>query len=325
MVQMKIQFNGKVLTLPINPESITISRSAENEDIDIIGLGKATRKAPPGLKTLSIESFFPSESSYYYTNVKPVTCVNFIEDIWKAENKNNNVAKITTIGLPINLNMYFVINSFNYDHKAGEEDDIYYTLDIKEYKPYGVTIVPQKKTPPKKLRTQSTAKKVVKQNTYIVQSGDCLWNITKAATGDGSKWKKLYELNKKVIGKNPNLIYPGQKLTLPVGWSIKGKVTKLKNVSSGYSSYSKSTSTKTTKTVPKYTITKKPPKKIIGPVYTKPASNKQTLVSPSYRNQNTKFTISPITTKPKVKPNPNLATKYAVKNIPKPKSLYNLY
>ena len=33
--------------------------------------------------------------------------------------------------------------------------------------------------------------------------------------GDASKWKKIYEANKGVIGKNPNLIYPGQKYTIP--------------------------------------------------------------------------------------------------------------
>lgn len=27
--------------------------------------------------------------------------------------------------------------------------------------------------------------------------------------------KKIYEANKGVIGKNPNLIYPGQKYTIP--------------------------------------------------------------------------------------------------------------
>ena len=61
-----------------------------NEDINIIGLGPATRKGPPGLYTLSIESFFPGTKSYFYTGVKPKTCVNFIDEIWKTENKNKH-------------------------------------------------------------------------------------------------------------------------------------------------------------------------------------------------------------------------------------------
>jgi len=37
----------------------------------------------------------------------------------------------------------------------------------------------------------------------------------RAVYGDASKWTKIYEANKSVIGKNPNLIYPGQKYTIP--------------------------------------------------------------------------------------------------------------
>ena len=126
-VKIMIQFNNKQLTIPINPEEITISRTAENEDIKVVGLGNVTRKGDVGLISITIESFFPSSSSYFYTGVKPKTCIDFLNTIWKTDNKNNNVAKILTSGLPVNVSMYFVINNFNYTYKAGEENDIYYT------------------------------------------------------------------------------------------------------------------------------------------------------------------------------------------------------
>lgn len=49
---------------------------------------------------------------------------------------------------------------------------------------------------------------------YMVESGDCLWNISKKFLGDGSRYNEIYELNKDKIS-NPNLIQPGQVLTLP--------------------------------------------------------------------------------------------------------------
>lgn len=222
-VQIMIQFNGKQLTLPINPEEISISQDGDNEDIEIIGLGKTVRKGQPDLKTLSIESFFPSQDSYFYTGVSPKTCIEFIQEIYNAENTNNNVAKIVTSGLPINLNMYFIIDNFEYDHKAGEEDDIYYNLEIKEYKAYGVKTVSTQLSGLAAARTASPAVETAtattaQQNTYTVVKGDCLWNITKKYTGNGSGWRELYNLNTSVIGSNPNLIYPGQVLTLPSGW-----------------------------------------------------------------------------------------------------------
>lgn len=226
MIKIMLQFNGKNLTLPINPEELNITQSADNEDIKIIGLGSATRKGAPGLRKLSIESFFPAPHSYFYSGVSPKTCIDFIKTLWNTENKNNNVGKIVTSDLPENLNMYFVIEEFDYDHKAGEEDDVYYTLSIKEYVPYGVKTVKVQNSGLKAARAASPVKKVeapptpiVPTNrTYTVVRGDCLWSITKACCGDGSRWRELYELNTDVIGANPNLIYAGQVLILPTGW-----------------------------------------------------------------------------------------------------------
>ena len=47
--------------------------------------------------------------------------------------------------------------------------------------------------------------------TYVVKSGD---NLSKIAKAYNTSWQKIYEDNKDVIGKNPNLIYPGQKLII---------------------------------------------------------------------------------------------------------------
>lgn len=48
-----------------------------------------------------------------------------------------------------------------------------------------------------------------------MKSGDCLWNIAKALYGNGADYTKIYNANKGTIGKNPNLIYPGQTFTIP--------------------------------------------------------------------------------------------------------------
>ena len=236
-VNMIIQFNGKYLTLPINPEKITPSRSASNSDIDIIGLGKATRKGEPGLTGLTLESFFPGPNSYFYKGNRPKSCVEFINEIWETENIENNVARLIITGIPVSINMYFVINSFEYDHNAGEEEDIYYRLQIKKYIPYGVKLVETSAVNNTTVRVTST--NVVTNNmgtenqlTYTVQKGDTLWNIAKASTGSGSNWKALYDLNKAVIGSDANLIKPGQVLTLPSNWKEPKNVVKLKPVSS---------------------------------------------------------------------------------------------
>jgi len=50
--------------------------------------------------------------------------------------------------------------------------------------------------------------------TYTVVSGDSLSRIAKRHYGDATKWKAIYEANRDLIS-NPDLIHPGQVLTLP--------------------------------------------------------------------------------------------------------------
>ncbi|GEM_PF-5084812 len=50
---------------------------------------------------------------------------------------------------------------------------------------------------------------------YTVESGDCLWNIAERIYGDGNEWTRIYEANQDIIA-DPDLIYPGQELTIPM-------------------------------------------------------------------------------------------------------------
>lgn len=53
---------------------------------------------------------------------------------------------------------------------------------------------------------------LIKKNiTYVVELGD---NLTKIASKFKTTWQKIYEQNKKVIGNDPDLITPGQKLVI---------------------------------------------------------------------------------------------------------------
>ena len=49
---------------------------------------------------------------------------------------------------------------------------------------------------------------------YVVQAGDSLSKIAKEFYGNAMKYPEIFEANKEVI-KDPDLIYPGQKLRIP--------------------------------------------------------------------------------------------------------------
>ena len=49
---------------------------------------------------------------------------------------------------------------------------------------------------------------------YTIRSGDSLSKIAKEFYGNAADWQKIYQANKDTI-KDPNLIYPGQKIKIP--------------------------------------------------------------------------------------------------------------
>ncbi len=59
-----------------------------------------------------------------------------------------------------------------------------------------------------------TTGQAAQDETYTVVSGDSLSKIAKRELGDATKWNAIYEANRDKI-KNPDLIHPGQVLTLP--------------------------------------------------------------------------------------------------------------
>lgn len=67
--------------------------------------------------------------------------------------------------------------------------------------------------------SSSTAPKVPQPTaalrTHTVVQGDSLSKIAKSFYSDAGKWRLIYEANKSVVGSNPDLIKPGQVLTIP--------------------------------------------------------------------------------------------------------------
>jgi resuscitation-promoting factor RpfA len=85
-------------------------------------------------------------------------------------------------------------------------------------------------TAPTTGKKPSTGGKTLQAGRYTVKKGDNLWNISKKQFGTTSNastaaaTKSLYERNKGVVGKNPNLIKPNQILTTQKTTKPSGKV-----------------------------------------------------------------------------------------------------
>ncbi len=63
--------------------------------------------------------------------------------------------------------------------------------------------------------TPEKPKPVVHKNVYTVREGDTLSSISRLMYGKSDKWDDIYKANRRLIGDDPDLIRPGQRLVIP--------------------------------------------------------------------------------------------------------------
>lgn len=217
------------LKFPINPETLEKDRNSESDTANIEGLGEVSIPNKSKLSTIRIKSFFWS----YNNLVPPETYVNWLES-WQ---DSKLPAKLVVTRF--NYSMNVTCESFTHWRNAGEENDIYFDLQLKEYRSYGVGIgkkydpgfvnrllnltneLTQKIAPivveiPRPNR--SSINKPFYTTPYIVVEGDTLLSIAKKITGNDDKWEELYNENKKLISDCEMNLKVGMKLNLPKSW-----------------------------------------------------------------------------------------------------------
>lgn len=202
------------IQLPVLPQSFQVTNGSSNESVNVVGLGEIIiMQSRPALQ-FSFSSFFPATKfpGLQVDNVtKPLTLIQKI-NTWKASKK-----PIHFVATACGVDLYVTIENFQYSEEGGDPGTYQYSITLKEYRE--ITVRQVKVNIPKATATvQKSEPRVdntVTPQTYTVKSGDCLWNIAKKFYGNGAKYTTIYNANKGVIGGNPNLIYPGQVLTIP--------------------------------------------------------------------------------------------------------------
>ena len=220
MVKNRIEFwlkdrHNVYMQLPVNPETIDYASPYGLNTVSIASLGEVATPGERGLKTVKFSSFFPRDYNPTYCEYedfpKPWDWVEQIE-AWRDDRRN---IRLIIAGTPISIPVF--VDSFDLaPEKAGAPGDIYYSISLTEYRPIKAKqIVESASTGVNSTAGQRPATEKTTPKSRTVKSGDSLWKIAKEIYGDGAQYKKIYEANKAVIGKDPNLIKPGQKLVIP--------------------------------------------------------------------------------------------------------------
>ena len=136
-IRLFFEYNGTVVQLPVNPSSLAVESAGNNATVEIVALGEINILRQKKLSNVKIECFFPAlvnkDAPYVLTSrqfKEPQFYIDFFEKI-RSEKKPARFIVTDT-----KVNMLVGIESFTPALNAGD-DDTSYTLEMKEYRPYG--------------------------------------------------------------------------------------------------------------------------------------------------------------------------------------------
>ena len=218
------------ILLPITPSKLTLKIKNQNKTVVEINEGEINMLKKAGLTEIDFDATFPNVKYPFATYKNGFqTAKSFLDAIEKLKTNQKPFQFIVSRTYPngkglYNTNIKVSLENYTIKEDAKNGLDTVVTFNLKQYRDFGTKICkisfPKSQKPvavaPPPPRPAPTSPKPVNQNkTYTVVRGDCLWNIAKKFYGNGSQYTKIYNANRDKI-RNPNLIYPGQVLTIPV-------------------------------------------------------------------------------------------------------------
>lgn len=212
--------------LPIAPSKLQLKIENQNKTLHLINEGEINILKKAGLTTVEFDALLPNVrypfATYKNGFQKAKPFLDKLEDLKVSEEPFQFIVtrELPSNGSLFGTNMKVSLEDYKIKEEAKQGLDVVVSIKLKQYRDYGTKTCtikfeqakPQAKVETKRETTNSPAPKANK--TYTVKSGDCLWNIAKSFYGNGSKYTAIADANKDKI-KNPNLIYPGQVLTIP--------------------------------------------------------------------------------------------------------------
>ena len=208
------------IRFPVVPPSIGVNRSNNIDAESVIKLGEVPIFNGTSLKTIEFTSFFPNQEYSFcdYTGfMKPYEFSEKIQK-WMYEGK-----PLRVIVTDSPTNMQCLIQQFDTVEQDGTRD-LYFTLNLLEYRPVEVPNLSSSNTSSNSNNTQNTSRPNEvstnsnnQQKTHKVVKGDTLYDIAKKYYGNGNLYPKIKEANKTKypsLAKN-NIIQVKWELIIP--------------------------------------------------------------------------------------------------------------
>lgn len=225
---------GKMLC-PVTPSKIQTKIKNQNKTMNLMNDGEVNILKSPGLTEISFDLLLPNVK-YPFATYKSgfVDAKVFLDELekMKVEKKTFQfkvIRKFPSGKMLFDTDMKVSLEDYTIKEDVKQGFDIVVTIKLKQFRNYGTKIL--KVVSSADTATETTTNTTVSQETvretenspapsgdsvktHTVEKGDTLWNIAKKYYGDGKKYTVIADGNGDKI-TNPNLIYPGQVLTIP--------------------------------------------------------------------------------------------------------------
>lgn len=202
---LKDSSRRRQMTLPVTPESFTVSSGRSIETVNLHEVGDVNLAGGRTLDTVKVDCIFPASArSYASANREPYEYITQFEDWIERKRVIRFIVTNTGINRPV------LVESVSYGEQDGT-NDVYASVLLRGYREVRIN---------ETISAAGTAARNSEEGapageqSYRAVYGDCLCAICRKYYGDGS-----YALAKKLAAYNnrpdPNILYVGEVLRIP--------------------------------------------------------------------------------------------------------------
>ena len=213
------------MLLPIPPQKIPIKYPGQNKTANLISGEEINMLRPTGLAEISLDIVFPQmdyPAAVWDGSVDDAE--DFLDHLQELKESKVPFEFIVIRDGPGRLhsfdtNLDVTLEDYKVCDDVKEGFDLAVSISLKEYRNYGTkimnfTLIEDQSVPTASESEPERKGQPDEVGAYTVENGDNLCKIAKKLLGDSNRWQELYDLNRDKIS-NPNLIRPGQILTIP--------------------------------------------------------------------------------------------------------------
>lgn len=198
---------GEAVVLPISPPSYAWENGINIEQVTVDQLGDLNLGGHKRLDNRSVECIFPARR-YAFCEPEARETPYWYVEWFERRCQARTVLRYIVSGTP--LNAACLLESIRYGEDDGT-NDLKVTLTLRQYRRPEV-LPAEGETAAAGGQSRENPGAVTAPLSYTVRAGDTLSAISRTAYGDSNLYGKLAASNHIA---NPDLIYPGQVLTLP--------------------------------------------------------------------------------------------------------------